>query len=239
MISFRDLPADDLDSPDSDAVRATQAFGVIGVIIMIPIIIICVLSELKGCMSSPVAFIETIGHIRDSKRFIFAPIAACVCMILSCLIWLDVNSDFNDSDLGFSWALMLLGGITIAMLAFYPHIDPKIWKNADEEYNSAAGIKDIKDTKTKKVKPAENQDEEGSDKKEELTDAAAKKSDTAEQVTVKSADKDEVNDAKAEKVGDIEEDAEGKKEDVNDAKAEKTEEAEDHVENTWNNATAT
>ena len=124
---------------DSDAVKAVQAFGVIGVLVTAAAVLICILSELKSCTSACAALLTNVHQLRVSKIFMIVCIVGCISLMLSWIIWLDVDSDLNDSDLGFSWAFMFLASIVVAVLAFYPHGDPAAVKtSANTEGNSGA-----------------------------------------------------------------------------------------------------
>ena len=120
--------------------RAVQAFGVIGVLVTLAAVLICILSELKSCTSNFATLLANVHQLRMSKIFMIICIIACISLMLSWIIWLDVDSDIHDSDLGFSWAFIFLTSIFMAVLAFYPHADPTVLKGGGNSQENSGAV---------------------------------------------------------------------------------------------------
>ena len=117
---------------DQDAVRATQCFAVIGLLITIPLVIVCVLCDLKSVMPSAASvYIDKLLTFRQSKYFKIPCLVAAGCFFLAFFAWIAVHEDLNEADGGVSWAFMFLSILFLAVLGFLPYVAPSEAKGAN------------------------------------------------------------------------------------------------------------
>eukprot|EP01138_Halocafeteria_seosinensis_P003058 gb/GECG01003126.1/.p1 GENE.gb/GECG01003126.1/~~gb/GECG01003126.1/.p1 ORF type:complete len:213 (+),score=23.67 gb/GECG01003126.1/:1-639(+) len=150
---------EDVNGIDSDAVKATQAFAIIGLLITIPVVVICLLCDLKSVMPSSLSqFINNLLKFRKSAYYTVVCVAGAISFFLSFMTWIAVDQDVDDSDGGFSWAFMFLSALFVAVLGFIRYVDPSeaIPQVGKEDSEGAAAPRQPANQQTVEVEKSES-----------------------------------------------------------------------------------